>query len=79
MSVKFKKTENSNWGRFVVTTDADCLSAEDYVDRVGSLIRVLQGQDKDFQNQEDNYAVLEILNDMMPTPEQAEQMFKSPH
>lgn len=80
MSVKIKRKEASDtWGSLIIKSDTDHINGEEYIYRVNSLIRLLQTQDEEMTNHDDRYYVLEILNDMMPTPEQANKMFNSPH
>ncbi len=79
MSVKIQKKKDSDWGRLEITSEQENLNAEEYLDRMKALIRVLQVRDKDFEDQGENYHILEILNDMVPTYEQAQKMFNTQH
>ena len=80
MSVKFiKNPAYKGWGTFEITTNDNTLGHEDYVYRIKSLISLIGSQDDSLATPDEVRTVLQILNDMMPTPEQAEQMFKSPH
>lgn len=78
MSIKLKKAKDSNWGKLEITSEADRLSEEEYIDRMHALIGMMQ-QQEEFSPVMDFYHVLEILRDMLPTAEQAKKMFNSPH
>lgn len=81
MSVKLKKSEKweGGWGVLVTASNEDHLSEEDYVARMRALIEILQHHDEDTYDQSTFFHVLEMLSDMLPSPEQARRMFDLPH
>lgn len=80
MSVKIvEKKDGKEWGRLEVTSEMEHINYEEYLGRMRALIRILQVRDVDFEDQGENYHILEILNDMVPTYDQAKKMFNSQH
>jgi hypothetical protein len=78
MSIIIKKSpEFKEWGKLVVTSETNHLSAEDYINRMRAIINLVQSQEE--QDRDSTYHALEILNDMLPDYEQARNMFNTPH
>ncbi len=80
MSVKFiEENAGRNSGAIVIESDLKILPAEDYVQRMRALVVLLRERDEDSTNDIHAYHVLNMLDDMLPTPEQAKRMFIKPH
>lgn len=76
MSVKIESKENGSLGELSIISESKAMSAEDYVNRVNGLIRLVRNQDENMAELGDMYHVLDLLEDMTPSIAQAQRMFK---
>lgn len=79
MSVDFKLKEEGVAVGTIKVSSANYLTPEEYTYRLSGLIRLIKAQDEDMADWDSIRSTLEILEEMMPTPAQAERMFLSEH
>jgi hypothetical protein len=64
-------------GSLIIRSEIE-VDPEIYVSRMRALIDIIQERGEDYMEPETPNHVLDILKDMLPTPEQARKMFNTP-
>ncbi len=65
-------------GVLQIKTKIDSHYGEQYVSRTKALINLLKNQGEDVTFNEDTHIILEMLEELTPSVEQANKMFKKP-
>lgn len=77
MSVAVKtNNESSTYGHLQIVSNANSLSGEDVVYRMQSIINVIKAVNLELIDQQDLYFLVSVLEDYLPTPEQAIKMME---
>ena len=77
MSVAIKTNEkNSSYGHLQIVSNANTLSGEDVVHRMQSIINVMKAVNLEMIDQTDLFFLVSVLEDYLPTPEQAIKMME---
>ncbi len=66
--------ESSTYGHLQIVSNAGTLSGEDVVHRMQSIINVIKAVNLEMIDQTDLFFLVSILEDYLPTPEQAIKM-----
>jgi hypothetical protein len=77
MSVAIKLNGNSTtYGNLQIVSNANTLSGEDVVNRMQSIINIIKAIDLEAIDSNDLFFLVSILEDYLPTPEQAIKMME---
>lgn len=77
MSVAIKFKENSEaYGNLQIVSKANTLSGEDVLNRMQAIINIIKAIDLEAVDSDDLFFLVSVLEDYLPTPEQARQMYK---
>ena len=77
MSVALKSTnKNNSYGQLQIVSQAESLSGEDVVFRMQSIINILKAVNLEMISNDDLYFMVSVLEDYLPTPEQAIKMME---
>lgn len=77
MSVAIKTNEkNSSYGHLQIVSNAGTLSGEDVVHRMQSIINIMKAVNLEMIDQTDLFFLVSVLEDYLPTPEQAVKMLE---
>ena len=76
MSVAIKTNGKATYGNLVLTSNSDSLSGEDVVNRMQSIINVIKAVNLEMIDQTDLFFLVSVLEDYLPTPEQAIKMME---
>lgn len=77
MSVAIKFKENSEaYGNLQIVSKANTLSGEDVVNRMQAIINIIKAIDLEAIDSNDLFFLVSILEDYLPTPEQAIKMME---
>lgn len=66
--------KTKNYGQLLITSQADSLTGEDVLYRMQAIINVLKAVNLEMISNEDLYFLVSILEDYLPSPEQALKM-----
>lgn len=77
MSVAIKLSDEcSTFGHLQIVSNAGTLSGEDVVNRMQSIINVIKAVNLEMIDQTDLFFLVSVLEDYLPTPEQALKMME---
>lgn len=75
--VQLEPHENhENYGKLIVVSKGEALSGEDVLNRMQSIINIIKAVDVEQIEQSDLFFLVSILEDYLPTPEQALKMIE---
>lgn len=69
-------SESATYGHLQIVSNANSLSGEDVVNRMQSIINVIKAVNLEMIDQTDLYFLVSVLEDYLPTPEQAIKMME---
>lgn len=69
-------SESATYGHLQIVSNANSLSGEDVVHRMQSIINVIKAVNLEMIDQTDLFFLVSVLEDYLPTPEQAIKMME---
>lgn len=69
-------SESATYGHLQIVSNANSLSGEDVVNRMQSIINILKAVNLEMISNEDLYFMVSVLEDYLPTHEQAIKMME---
>ena len=69
-------SESATYGHLQIVSNANSLSGEDVVNRMQSIINVIKAVNLEMIDQTDLFFLVSVLEDYLPTPEQAIKMME---
>ena len=69
-------SESATFGHLQIVSNANTLSGEDVVNRMQSIINVIKAVNLEMIDQTDLFFLVSVLEDYLPTPEQAIKMME---
>ena len=74
--VAIKSEDSSTYGHLHIVSNAGTLSGEDVVHRMQSIINIMKAVNLEMIDQTDLFFLVSVLEDYLPTPEQAIKMME---